>query len=500
MVKQHEGALMPLLWVDRSLTVPIYRQLEDKLRCAILSGELGGGLRLPASRVLAADLGISRPTVVQVLERLISEGYLEARQGAGTFVARALPSHLPAPAKHPERRQAPEAMDLRLSRVGGLFQGVTADLGRPVYGPFLPNFPAFDRFPFSAWRKCENRVARSAHSDTMGYGDPSGYAPLKRHIAEYLALHRGDKCDPEQIVITPGGHVGFMLAALVLADPGDKVWLEDPGPLTVRNLFGSLGLHVVNVNVDHEGMDVTGAATANADARLAFVMPSRQHPLGVTLSLQRRLAMLDWARRSQSWIIEDDYDSEFRYVGRPLPSLRSIDGSGRVIYVGTFSKALYPSMRIGYLVLPPALVGVFRKAVGLIARSVPVEVQAVLANFIGEGHFVTHLRRMRDLYTERRAKFVTAACGILSGLVDIENPDSGMNVVAWLQPGTSDVSVSLRAANERIFCYPLSDYAVRPNAKPALILGFTGVRPQELRPGLNRLASAISKQVAGHPV
>jgi GntR family transcriptional regulator/MocR family aminotransferase len=395
--------------------------------------------------------------------------------------------------KRPQSRQATEELSLRLSRVGGLFRAMTANLNRPIYRPFLPNFPALDEFPFSAWRKCRNRAARSTRDDVLGYGDPAGFSPLKRCIAEYLALHRGDKCDPEQIVITPGGHAAFMLAGLLLANPGDKVWFEDPGPLTVRNLLSSLGLQVADVDVDEEGMDVTNAVRLHPDARLAFAMPSRQHPLGITLSLPRRLAMLEWARQYESWIIEDDYDSEFRYVGRPLPSMRSVDGAGRVIYVGTFSKALFPSIRIGYLVLPPALVGIFRNAVGLIARSVPVETQAVLADFIGEGYFVTHLRRMRDLYTHRRADFIGAAQEILSGLVEFESPESGMNVVAWLTSGMNDVSAHLDAVSREVFCYPLSDYAVRTHAKPALILGFTGVKSRELRPALKRLAEALAR-------
>lgn len=492
-MKQHQGPLLPFISIDRSSPIAVFRQLEDQFRDAILGGNLRGGSRLPASRVLAVELGVSRPTVVQVLENLKSEGYLEARRGSGTFVADGLPCHLPQPPQANPRKVA-ERVNSRISRIGRLVSAMTPDLSKAIYQPFLPNSPAFDEFPFAKWRRCWNGSARAARLDTMGYGDPAGYAPLRRCIAEYLALYRSDKCDPEQIVITPGSHAAFSLAALLLADPGDEVWFEDPGPITVRRLFSSLALNVCPVKVDEDGMDVDAARNNFPDARLAFVMPSRQHPLGVTLSLTRRLALLEWAQHNQSWIIEDDYDSEFRYVGRPLASMRSIDAAGRVIYTGTFSKALFPSMRVGYLVLPPSLVGLFRNLGGLMSRSVPVEMQAALAEFIGGGHFVTHLRRMRDLYAVRREAFVAAARTTLSGLARVEYPDSGMNAIAWLGSGVSDTAAYLEALREGIQCYPISDYTWQDDAESGLILGFTGVKPKDLMPGLTRLTEAITRQ------
>lgn len=493
MAKQHEGAILPFVGVDDDASVPKFRQVQDQLRLAILRGHLRAGTRLPASRVLAGELRISRPTIVRVLENLKSEGYLETRQGSGTFVASDLPPQLARP---DERRCAGDAgrtVPSQLSRIGTLASAMSADIGKVEYRPFLPNQPALDRFPFAVWRKCWNAATKGGQSSWLAYGDPVGEPVLRHRIAEYLALHRGDHCDPDQIVVTPGGHAGFALAALVLANPGDRIWFENPGPVTVYNLFRSLALDVCPVDTGPEGMDVGGAAAACPDARLAFTMPSRHHPLGVTLSLPRRMALLDWAHTNGSWIVEDDYDSEFRYVGPPLPSIRSIDSYDRVIYVGTFSKALYPAIRVGYLVLPPALVGAFRSMAGLINRSVAVEVQLALAEFIGGGHFATHLRRMRELYTERRAAFVELGGAALDGLARIDCPDSGMNALAWLEGGRNDVALHRAAVAAGIQCYPLSDYVFAENEQKALILGFSGVPVDRMKRCFERLTDVMAR-------
>ncbi|MDR7221407.1 PLP-dependent aminotransferase family protein [Aminobacter aminovorans] len=489
MAKQFEGPILPFLRLEGSASLPKFRQVQDQLRTAILRGHLRAGTRLPASRILAQELGLSRQTLVRVLENLKAEGYLEARQGAGTFVSTALPRQQSQPRAAQSLGDAPP----RLSQIGALAGGVSAEIGRMEHRPFLPNQPALDRFPFAQWRKCWNAVTRGGKA-AMGYGDIAGELVLRQRIAEYLALHRRDPCDPEQIVITPGGHAAFTLAALALADPGDSIWFEDPGPVTTSNLFRTLGLSLCPVDVDADGMDVTGAMVRHPDVRLAFVMPSRHHPLGVTLSLPRRLSLLEWARTSDAWIIEDDYDSEFRYDGAPLPSMRSIDSHGRVIYAGSFSKALYPGIRIGYLVLPPALVGAFRNLAGLIHRSVPVESQLVLAEFIGGGHFASHLRRMRSLYAERREAFKEAGHAALAGLARIDCSESGLNALAWLEGGREDRAAHRAAIEAGLQCYPLSDYAIGPAARAnALILGYAGVPAERMKPYLGRLAEALAR-------
>jgi len=490
--KQREGAILPFVRVGQDATTPKFRQIQDQLRTAILLGHLRAGTRLPASRVLADELSMSRPTIVRVLENLKSEGYLETRQGSGTFVTRGLPQQ-PAKPGRPVIGAAEAGTRPRLSEIGDLASAMSADIGAAEYRPFLPNHPAFDRFPFAVWRKCWNAANRGGQGRGPGYGDVAGEPVLRHRIAEYLALHRGDNCDPEQIVVTPGGHNAFALAALVLANRGDKIWFEDPGPVTVCNLFRTLALDLCPVKVDAEGMDVAGAVARYPDARFAFTMPSRHHPLGVTLSLPRRMALLDWARTNGSWIIEDDYDSEFRYVGPPLPSIRSIDSHERVIYVGTFSKALYPAIRVGYMVLPSALVGAFRNLAGLVNRAMPVEVQLALAEFIGGGHFATHLRRMRDLYTQRRAAFIELGASTLAGLARIDCPDSGMNGLAWLEDGREDVAVHRAARTGGVQSYPFSDYTIGGGQPGALILGFSGVPVERMKRHFDALARAMER-------
>ena len=490
MTKRQSGALLTRIRLDRGGTVPVSRQLEDQLRDVIRAGQLPGGTRLPSSRSLAAELGVSRPTVVVVLERLEAEGFLEMQRGAGTFVAHALPSHLPPVPDAMVDLGAGDASPPRSSGIGARLLTLDADIDVREDRTFLPNTPAYDHFPFALWQNCVNRQTRRAYRGNMGYAEPAGYEPLRRAIATYLALHRSDACDPEQIVITPGAHAAFMIAVQLLTDPGDGLLFEDPGPFIARNLFESLGRRLVHVPVDDEGMDFEATVARARDVRLAFAMPSRQHPLGRTLSVPRRQGLLAWARANDAWIIEDDYDSEFRYTGRPLPSMRSIDGGGRTIYVGTFSKALFPALRIGYVVLPPALVGMFRNAMALVFRSMPVAPQMALADFIADGHFANHLRRMRELYSERRARFLEVVEQVSGGLYRVERPDSGMNVVAWLSEGVDAREAARRAVAAGVHCYSLSDYAVRPLLRPGLLVGFTGVAQHQLAPGLERLAAA----------
>lgn len=503
MTKRQSGALLTRITLDRDGAAPVSRQLEDQLRDAIRAGQLPGGARLPSSRALAAELGVSRPTVVMVLERLEAEGFLEMRRGAGTFVAQVPPSHLPPsrPPQVPEARADPGAEVARPPRssgVGARLRTLDADVDVHEDRAFLPNTPAYDQFPFALWQNCVNRQTRQAYRGNMGYAEPAGYPPLRQAIASYLALHRSDACDPEQIVLTPGAHAAFMIAAQLLTDPGDRLLFEDPGPYIVRHQFESLGRRLVHVPVDDEGMDFE-ATVAASDVRLAFVMPSRQHPLGRTLSVSRRQSLLAWARASDAWIIEDDYDSEFRYTGRPLPSMRSVDAGERTIYVGTFSKALFPALRVGYVVLPPALVGMFRNAMALIFRSMPVAPQMALADFIAGGHFASHLRRMRELYSERRERFLDVAERVSRDLYRVERPDSGMNVVAWLRDGVDDREAARRAVAAGVHCYALSDYAVRRLPRPGLLVGFTGVANHQLAPGLERLADAVAACSGARP-
>ncbi|MFV0408670.1 MAG: PLP-dependent aminotransferase family protein [Paracoccus sp. (in: a-proteobacteria)] len=492
MARRQSGAILSGISLDRKGDTTLARQLEEQLRATILSGALSAGSKLPSSRTLAVEIEVSRPTVVEALERLAAEGFLEMRAGSGTFVACSLPQHLPQGTSRAVVTAGGRPANMKVSGLGRRLDRLVADIDMHEARPFLPNSPAYDHFPFAVWQQCLKRQTRQTYRGQMGYSEPQGHLPLRQAIAEYLALHRGDICGPEQIVITPGAHAAFMLAAQVLTDPGDPILFEDPGPFIARNLFLSLGRQLRTVPVDDDGMDFEAALAADPHIRMAFVMPSRSHPLGRTLSRVRRQKLLDWAEGHGGWIVEDDYDSEFRYTGRPLPSMHSIDRAGRVIYVGTFSKAMFPALRIGYLVLPPELVGLFRNAVALMLRCAPLASQMALAEFIGEGHFATHLRQMRQLYAERRDQFVAAADRAGPGLFRAERPESGMNAVVWLREGTDDREIAAQAVAAGVHGYALGDYHMAPSPAPGLLLGFAGVAKHQFATGMEALARIVA--------
>ncbi|MHA6645924.1 MocR-like pyridoxine biosynthesis transcription factor PdxR [Mesorhizobium sp. A623] len=478
----------------RSDSRPIYRQLEGQIRDAVLTGAIRPGMRLPSSRVLAADLGVSRPTIVQVYEYLALEGFLKAKRGSGTFVSSDLEIYQPPRISsntyvvtRSELKQKP------LSLVGSIFSKSNANFELQSRIAFLPNVPAYDLFPFARWEKIRNNHIKKNMAWSFGYEDAAGHLPLRRSIAEYLAVHRGDHCDAEHILIVPGAHFAFHLATLLLTDPGDKVWLEDPGPENLRIMLSAMGRNVASIDVDQEGMDVSGAIRHHSTARIAFTMPSRQHPLGVTLSLARRLRLLAWAEKNNSWIVEDDYDSEFRYSSRALASMRSIDDSQNVIYVGTFSKSLFPALRIAYMVIPEYLIGTFRTAIGSLSRSMSSLDQATLSIFIDEGYFATYIKKMHELYGERRDIFTQTAKRMLSGLLEVDVPESGINTIGWLPLGTDDKTISIAAQKAGIYSQPLSNFRDRLSDRSGLVLGFGGFREVEIKSKLADLATVLEK-------
>lgn len=487
-----KGAQLQFLKIEKSSATPIYRQIEGQIRDAVLTGLIEPGLRLPASRVLARDTGVSRPTIVLVYEYLSFEGFLETRHGAGTFVSRTLPNYIPQKTEQPKSTKTHASPVTKpLSIMGNKLARQEPSLNRIPFASFLPNVPALDQFPIARWQKIRNKCIRSNKTSLLGYEDSAGHMPLRRSVAEYLAVHRGDHCDPEQILIVPGATFAFNIATVLLTNPGDKVWLEDPGPDGVRVMLNTLGRQVINLDVERDGMDVMSGIREHSDARLAFTMPSRHHPMGVTLSLSKRLSLLDWAQKNSSWIIEDDYDSEFRYSGRPLSSMRSIDATKSVIYVGTFSKSLFPSLRIGYLVLPESLIGTFRNATGSMARSVSTLDQATLAQFIDEGHFSAYIKQMHSLYGFRRALFTELARQKLSGLLDVEVHESGINAIGWLPTGSNDTEICEKLRQTGLYSYPLSLFRERPSNKPGLVMGFAGTDEAEMRKKMTLLAKVL---------
>jgi GntR family transcriptional regulator/MocR family aminotransferase len=498
MARLKTGIGLPFLKIEKSVSVPIYKQIENQIRSAILAGTVKPEMQMPSSRVLAHELKVSRPTIVQAYEYLTFEGFLESRHGAGTFVRQMLPDHLPEPGTQHQKANSPQVSVTKpLSDIGAKFANLVPSSYRTQFSAFLPNLPAYDQFPFAQWQKIRNRCIRQGKANMLGYEDSAGSIALRTSIAKYLAIHRGDICDPAQILIVPGATFAMHLAVTLLSNPGDKVWLEDPGPDGMRMILKALNRTVANLDVEPDGMDVDTGIRDHGDARLALTMPSRHHPLGVSLSLAKRLKILNWAQHNGSWIIEDDYDSEFRYSGRPLASMHSIDTTNSVIYIGTFSKSMFPSMRIGYFVVPESLIGVFRSAIASFTRSISILDQETLAHFIDEGYFSAHIRQMQNTYGARRKLFAERATHILPDLMHIDIPDSGMNAIGWLPPGTDDALISERARQAGAYSFPLSLYRERPSERSGLLLGFAGVREDVLDEKLTCLARVLEQSGLG---
>jgi GntR family transcriptional regulator/MocR family aminotransferase len=351
--------------------------------------------------------------------------------------------------------------------------------------------PAVDEFPFGLWARLTARYWRGQPRHLLTYGDPAGYRPLREAIAAYLTTSRGVRCVPEQVIVVSGSQQGLDLAARVLLDPGDTAWIEDPGYLGARGAFLAAGIQLVPVAVDEEGMNFPVISGGVRSVRLAYVTPAHQYPLGVTMSMARRLALLKWAQQANAWILEDDYDSEFRYSGRPLAALQGIDSEGRVIYLGTFSKVLFPSLRIGYLVVPRLLVEPFVRARSLCDGHSSAIIQAVVAEFLSAGHFTRHLRRMRRVYAERQATLLREAGRETAGLIDVCPCDAGMHLVGWLKNGMSDELVARRAAEAGIVATPLSQLALMPQTRSGLMLGYTAFDLKAIREGVRRLKGVL---------
>jgi GntR family transcriptional regulator/MocR family aminotransferase len=356
---------------------------------------------------------------------------------------------------------------------------------------------ALDAFPRDLWGRLLTRQWRRSYAELFGYREPAGYRPLREAIAAYVGAARGVRCVPDQVLVVAGSQQALDLAARLLLDPGDAAWVEDPGYPNARGALAAAGARLVPVPVDREGLVVERGIERRADARLAYVTPANQFPLGVSLSLPRRLALLEWAHRSGAWIIEDDYDSEYRYAGPPLPALQGIDGHGRVIYVGTFSKVLYPGLRLGYLILPVEMVDAFAAARLFADAQSPVLEQAVTAEFINEGHFSRHVRRMRTLYAERQTELVRVAREQLDGLLHVTPAEGGMHLVARLPDDSDDRQIAHRAADLGIWAAPLSTFGIAASGPRGLLLGFAAVDAVQIRMGARILRRALTLPSGG---
>ena len=482
------------LATDSGLADPLHRQLYDKLREEILAGRFAAGQRMPSTRVLAADLGIARNTILHAFEQLKAEGYFEGETGSGTYVARALPEKMMRVTSVAANQGNVLSTGRRLSRFASRITGDPALFIRPaLYRPFQPGFPALDAFPFDIWTRLIHRHRNRPSGELLGYGSSAGYMPLRKAIASYLAMARGVRCEADQVVVVSGTQQALNLSARLLIDPGDTVWMEEPGYRGAQAAFHAVSAKLVPVPVDEEGLDISKKLASGSRARLVYTTPSHQFPMGSAMTAARRLLLANWASESGTWILEDDYDSEFRYSSSPLPSLQSLDRSGSVIYLGTFSKVLFPGLRLGYLVVPPGLADAFLKAKAVTDFHCSTIEQAVAAEFIEEGHFSRHIRRMRTLYLERLECILEAARTEMAGTVEIQRPDAGMHVLAKLAPGVDDVAAARAAGGLGISSMPLSTFYIGKRAKTSgLLLGYAGYNSRQIRLGMRRLSGVLN--------
>ena len=484
--------------VERASAVPLYRQIYDAVRSAILDGRLRGGLRLPSTRLLAQELGVSRNIVVLAFEQLLAEGYLEAKTGAGTSVAKTMPEEF----LHVGRRSALQGgsrerkpLSKRGEKISSLTSSVHALSPAARLAPFQYGLPALDELPLELWGRLVARHFRKATREMLGHGDSAGLGILREAIASYVGVARGVRCSPSQVIVVNGSQQAIDLAARVLLDPDDCAVVENPGYVGARSALLAAGIRLFPVPVDRDGLSMPTLRRAHPDAKLLYVTPSHQFPLGVVLSLARRLELLDWAARNGTWIFEDDYDSEYRYESRPIPALQGLDQEGRVIYVGTLSKVLFPAIRFGYLIVPEDLVQPFVAARALTDLSSPQVEQAALAEFISEGHLASHIRRMRSLYMERRDFMKRIIEEELQGLIEVQDTEAGMHFVGWLPRGASDAHVSSEAAKAGLRVMPVSAFAMTPMDRAGLLLGFAGFSKPVIRKGIRELGVVVRRSI-----
>jgi GntR family transcriptional regulator / MocR family aminotransferase len=494
-VVSQDPIMLPQITVDRSAGVSLHQQLGDQLRRLILSGELGAGTRLPSSRRAAAELGVSRNVVVLAYEQLQLEGYLRSGVGVGTWVPDSLDPHLLRPT-HPPR----PALGSREGAQGSLSEGGEriSEAGAPIAvsrpsWPFRPAAVAAELFPARTWVRLSARMWRTRTAELVQYGDVRGYRPLREQVAAHLARYRAVRCQADQVLMTAGSQQSLDLIGRMLIDPGDRAALEDPAYHGASASLEAAGAVLVPVPVDEQGLDPASLADATDRIRVLYTTPSHQYPLGVTMALERRLALLDWARRSGSWIIEDDYDSEFRFEARPLPALQGLDPGGCVIYVGTFSKVLAPALRVGFMVLPEPLVEPFLRAREITDHHPPIPVQATLAEFMAEGHLERHIARMRNVYAERRAALSLALREAFGDRFEIVPGDAGLHLTLLLGDGLDDTTISRLAAARSLDVQPLSLHYVGPDRRSGLVLGFGGFPPERLAAEVKTLRECVEE-------
>jgi GntR family transcriptional regulator / MocR family aminotransferase len=481
------------LKLNNTSDIPLHQQLYNELRQAILSGRLQCTQRMPSSRTLAKALAISRTTVLLSYEQLISEGYLRTVPASGTFVACELPDQLlQSPVLQPvaSTPQSP----IELSSYGATLATVELpelpDPGIVIHFDHCGK-PALDEFPIHVWKRLFSRAC-SLGANMLDYPfDPLGYKPLREAISRYLLQSRAVQCNPDQVIVVSGSQQALDLLARLLLNRGDRIAVEDPGYVEARHVFQAQGAEVVSVPVDEAGIVIEVLSTSAPPVKLVYVTPSHQYPTAVVLSLARRLALLAWAQESGAMILEDDYDSEFRYDERPIPALQGLTVSNSVIYIGTFSKVLFPSLRIGYIVVPQQLAPVLGRAKWLSDRQSPLLEQRALADFINEGHLESHVRRMRMLYAQRRQTLAQAINQQLGNQATIMGDNAGLNMMVQFHTHLSDEEITDRAIQRGVQMHSIQRDCIKADSRGKFLLGYASLTPEKIEEGVSRLAKVF---------
>lgn len=475
---------------DKTIDGPIYRNIYESIRSSILNGTIAGGAKLPATRVLSDEYGVSRMTVVNAYEQLIAEGYLVGKIGSGTFVAPTLPEHFLNTAKVLSEASgmiARRSFSAVGSHLNERAESILKNEDETKYKPFQHGLASIDDFPFAIWQRMTAKAAQISFRKLIGESGALGYMPLREAVAAHLRGSRGVSAKAEHTIITNGAQQALDLVARLFLGQGDVVWMDDPGYLGARTAFETAGANILPVGRDADGFDLNFAVKHHRPAKLIYTTPSHQFPVGGSMSIGRRLELLEWADKNDALIIEDDYDSEFRYEGRPLASMQGLDHNGRVIYIGTFSKTIFSALRLGCAVVPPDTVKLFQTARSVVDGHSSLMDQFVLANFISEGHFGRHLRRMRKLYADRQKAFLRLAGKYLSG-IEFGPAASGMHLVGWLPKGVSDKAISKAAAALGVRVAPLSEYAIAETGRGGLLFGYAGFNEEQMAAAIKLLA------------
>jgi GntR family transcriptional regulator / MocR family aminotransferase len=498
--RRHSIIAFEMIRLDRAASEPLHQQLYRQIRDELISGTFNDNCsRLPSSRTLATDLGISRFTVNLAFSRLHGEGYLQSRVGSGTFVTDSLPENFLSARKPKEepRVERPARLSDRVRNLPDKRTGKEFDYGiagRPGVS-FVPAVAALDEFPQEIWERLRAQVLAKKGVHLLQYASSRGDADLRKAIATYLCDFRGARCHPDQIIITAGTQQAMMISAMALVNPGEIAWMEDPGFYQARRALGFAGATVIPRPVDREGITIA-RPSRRASPKIIYVTPSHQFPLGMTMSLARRTALIDFARAHDAYIFEDDHISEFRFTGPPLPCLQGLDNSGRVIYAGTMSKILYPSLRLGYLLAPEQLVEPMIKIRAVMDQHSSAIDQATLARFMAEGFFLSHIRRMRKLYSDRREYFIEQFNSLLGKYFIFQVPEAGLHFVAWLRRKADLPVITGVCAEIGIRPSPLSSCFIKADMDPALTFGFAAWSRAQIREGLSKFASALNSKLS----